>query len=304
MRLLLLIALFLSAGHADPSLPLALAGTEQTKPSQKNEKPQGWDLGTARARIDAVRAEIDRLGDHQWAGAYYMGDGLGVNVSLNLAPESGFTFVWTGCLGIYDYNYGPIEEREDGLLVLRPQLENDRRGFQGTATEFYPVRWGARRYLLPKDELIEFANAVNSGEAASPSYHGRFLVGVTRDTNPDGGLPPVMGIPTGPKGLRDKVFEEPLVARITPTGERKIGPALVYGAKTPVRIEAGAKSGIFVGMELFPLVGSGLDKVVVTDVQPESATGVLYQCRIGEEEWIPLERVTEVSSRSRLYLGY
>jgi hypothetical protein len=303
MRLLLL-TLLLTAEHAAPALPVAFATLVQTKPAPNQEKPQGWDLGAARVRIEVVRADIDHLQDHEWAGTYYMGDGLGVNVSLNLAPTNGFTFVWTGCLGIYDYNYGPVEEREDGLLVLRPQLENDRRGFRGTATEFYPVRWGARRYLLPKDELIEFANAVNSGEAASPDYHGRFLVGVTRDANADGGLPPVVGLPTGPEGLRDKLFEEPLVAPITPTGERKIGPALVYGAKTPIRIEAGASRGVFVGMELFPLIGSGLDKVVITEVEPDSSTGILYQSRLGDEEWIALERVTDVSSRSRLYLGY
>jgi hypothetical protein len=39
-------------------------------------------------------------------GQYYLGDGLGVNCSLELHPDHRFRFVWRGCLGMYDRNQG------------------------------------------------------------------------------------------------------------------------------------------------------------------------------------------------------
>ena len=36
----------------------------------------------AKLKREAILAEIKRLGNHPWAGAYYAGDGLGVNTTL------------------------------------------------------------------------------------------------------------------------------------------------------------------------------------------------------------------------------
>src|SRR6267143_4128952 len=46
-----------------------------------------------------INQELDILKAHPWAGKYYYGDGLGVNVHLSLAPKSGFVFTWNGCPG-------------------------------------------------------------------------------------------------------------------------------------------------------------------------------------------------------------
>jgi hypothetical protein len=56
--------------------------------------------------------ELKTLKAHAWAGKYHYGDGLGVNVDLSLAPKSGFVFTWHGCLGLYDLNYGGVEEAD------------------------------------------------------------------------------------------------------------------------------------------------------------------------------------------------
>ena len=53
----------------------------------------------ATERRSAVQAEIKTLGKHPWAGEYYEGDGLGVGISLALAPKAGYVFEWHGCLG-------------------------------------------------------------------------------------------------------------------------------------------------------------------------------------------------------------
>src|SRR5262245_32032 len=63
---------------------------------------------TANSMRDKIRAEVKSLGEHEWAGEYYAGDGLGVNTSLAIAPKSGYVFEWHGCLGLYDRNYGAV----------------------------------------------------------------------------------------------------------------------------------------------------------------------------------------------------
>src|SRR4051812_10255954 len=50
-------------------------------------------------RSAIVEAEIKALGDHPWAGSYYLGDGLGMNVKLSLAPSAGVVATWMGCMG-------------------------------------------------------------------------------------------------------------------------------------------------------------------------------------------------------------
>src|SRR5687767_13739491 len=60
------------------------------------------------ARERAFRDELTAFQEHPWAGEYYYGDGLGVNVRLLLTPQSGFVFQWRGCLGVYDRNHGAV----------------------------------------------------------------------------------------------------------------------------------------------------------------------------------------------------
>jgi hypothetical protein len=82
-----------------------------------------------------IQDEIAALGNHEWAGEYYEGDGLGVNVSLILAPKSGYVFEWHGCLGLYDRNYGAVTLK-DRRIRLSFTFPNKREGFQGIAEEF------------------------------------------------------------------------------------------------------------------------------------------------------------------------
>jgi len=45
----------------------------------------------ARQRSAKIDAEIAALGiDHEWAGHYYKGNGVGFDLSASIAPQSGF----------------------------------------------------------------------------------------------------------------------------------------------------------------------------------------------------------------------
>ena len=105
---------------------------------------------TAAIRVQQLRKkiheELSNLEADHWAGRYYFGDGLGVNVSLDIAPKTGFVFEWHGCLGLYDRNYGKVQEK-DGEIHLAFELENKQEGFQGISPAFLPIRWGNRRYF-------------------------------------------------------------------------------------------------------------------------------------------------------------
>lgn len=77
------------------------------------------------ARIAVVEAELERLGGaHPWAGCWYTGDGLGTNVTLWLAPDTGCVTRWTGCLGLYGANWGSVRE-EYGVLRVTFGRPND-----------------------------------------------------------------------------------------------------------------------------------------------------------------------------------
>src|SRR5690348_8850360 len=100
-------------------------------------------------------AAADSVALKDIAGDYFFGDGLGVRCSMTLTAKGEFTFQWRGCGGTYDTNAGPASVK-DGILHITPLKLNLRDGLRGTPTEFYPVRWGARMYLVPTNEVVEF----------------------------------------------------------------------------------------------------------------------------------------------------
>lgn len=202
---------------------------------------------TAKKRHDSIVAELKRLGkDHAWAGDYFFGDGKGVNVSLDLAPEAGFAFEWHGCLGDYDRNYGTVQA-EGGLLHLRCELPNFNEGFQGIATNLVPVTWGTRHYLIAVEEMPDFCNAVNAKDEPRSRPWGRFLLRRGDEETP------VSGRPELPPKYQAFLLEKPLVAELVAVGPTKLKPSTSMKDVTfrivPVEVNAGKADGVFEGMK-------------------------------------------------------
>jgi hypothetical protein len=124
------------------------------------------------------------------AGDYYFGDGLGVNCSLTVTAKGKFTFQWNGCLGTYDENKGSASINM-GVLHIAPQKPNRRDGFRGTPTEFYPVRWGARLYLVPTNDIIEFCSDFNQGSEPRRGNRGQHYLRRSDADKPVSGKPAV-----------------------------------------------------------------------------------------------------------------
>lgn len=228
----------------------------------------------ATRRRETIEAEIQELAGHPWAGKYFYGDGLGVNVTLHLAPASGFVFEWHGCLGLYDRNYGPART-DQGVVKLDGQFPNNPgAGFQGIATDLVPIPWGPRRYLVPLDAVADFCNSVNAGYEPRTGGWGRHLLRVGDETKP------VKGPPEVPEAYRSWLLTAPIAARVTAVGETRTKPAIVpdYRSRiTPVTLEVGAADGVRPQMEFHLVEPDGVDSATVICVAERSCEAEVTQ---------------------------
>lgn len=229
----------------------------------------------------AIQGEITGLGEHPWAGDYYQGDGLGVNVQLLIAPQCGYLFEWHGCLGLYDRNYGCVKQ-EDGIICLSFTYPNDQEGFQGIADKFIPVVWGQRKYLIPSDKMIDFCNSVNSKSEPRQEIHGRHLLRAGDE------LKPVKGDPDIPEEYKKYLLKEPVTAEIVSVDKVETRPFAGGGEfqETLVTLNKGISAGLLNGMELYIddpnyCVGS----VVLQEVNPHESKGIMRQ--FVEEKQMP-----------------
>ncbi len=223
-----------------------------------------------------IQSEIATLGEHPWAGAYYYGDGRGVNVSLMLAPESGYLFTWRGCLGLYDRNYGPVSYANT-TLSLTFTYPNERNGFQGIAEELLLVTWGERTYLIPSDDVIGFCNAVNSRLEPRDRAHGRYFLKRGDDKRDISGLP---GIPSR---YRQYLLPDPVEAVIIEIGSSTTRPSRAdwHFKDTRVIIDKGAHDGLLAGMKLYVIDPSfHAETITLIGVEENSSEGMMTQ--IGE----------------------
>jgi len=188
-----------------------------------------------------IKKELKSSHEHPWAGQYYYGDGLGVNLQLDLAPRSGFVFTWHGCFGLYDLNYGKVEET-GGRIKLVFKFPNDKKGFQGTPSELIPVLWGERHYLVPPDSIVDFTNAINAGFEPRSGLHGRFLL--------KGGdeLKAVRGKPDLPSQYSAYLLEHPVEAEISSVNESRVDDLWRI---VNIGLNVGTAQGVKAGMEFW-----------------------------------------------------
>jgi hypothetical protein len=179
-----------------------------------------------------IAADTNSFSLKYLAGDYYYGDGLGTKCSLALTEQGDFTFEWRGCLGIYNENNGSASIH-DGVLHIAPKKPNVRKGPLGTPTEFFPVRWGARLYLIPTNEIVAFCSAVNQGDEPRHDSHGWYYL---RQNDWD---KPVTGMPKVPSPWAKYLLSEPIKGKITK-----------LDGKQSAWLDVGSDSGLLEGMIL------------------------------------------------------
>ena len=111
------------------------------------------------ARIADAKAEIASLPGHPWAGEYFAGDGLGMNLRLWLAPRTGAAFQWHGCLGLYEQNFGTVESNGP-YLSIDWKIENDDPYVTDTRYVVTPFRNSI--FLVPAHDVHRFCLAARN----------------------------------------------------------------------------------------------------------------------------------------------
>lgn len=231
---------------------------------------------TANSKRQSILEEITKLQGHEWAGDYYTGDGLSANISLAIAPKSGYVFEWHGCMGLYDRNYGLVTFT-NSRIRLAFTFKNDLEGWLGIAPELIPVSWGSRHYLIAADDMVGFCNNINSGQEPRNDMHGFCLLRRGDESQP------VTGLPKVPAEYQEYLLAKPIEATIIAVGSYKTRPSVVDWKfkETPVTIDAGTRQGLRVGMELsITKPGDKVEPVRITQVEEMRSEGVITQ--IGE----------------------
>lgn len=200
-----------------------------------------------------ILQEISSLRNHEWAGEYYCGDGMGYNLSLTMAPKSGYLFEASGCTGRYGRNYGPVTPSK-GRLRLAFRLPVQR---STIADQLIRVHWGCRRYLIPPKEMLEFCNAINAGTEPRTDIHGLHLLRWGDHSKA------VQGLPTVPDEFKDYLLARPIEAEVIEVRERADDRTLVV-------LNRGKMHGLLPGMELYIIEPDHLlESVRVTKVEDE-----------------------------------
>ncbi|MCA9253864.1 MAG: hypothetical protein R3E58_07045 [Phycisphaerae bacterium] len=227
-------------------LPVVASAQESGgRDSQRDKKFSDATKSEWNDRHERIQHEIESLPNHEWAGSYYHGDGLGVNASLTMAPSNGFVFVWTGCMGVYDRNYGDVTFTDQGTIQLTFEFVNDEKGFQGVSPEFMPIAWGERHYLIEPDRVIGFCNSVNSGREPREGARGFYFLRRGDESKPVDGMPPVDDF------HKQYMPADAIKAQIIEVGETT-STTSKYGITTvtaKVKLNVGSKDKVLPGME-------------------------------------------------------
>jgi len=281
MRLIFLSVAFLCLGSfvgcskpkPNGSSLVAQSEETQTQENAANEKLSERANREATKLKSQISSEIEALRNHDWAGSYYKGDGLGENVSLLLSPTNGYLFEWHGCMGLYDRNYGNIKLQKN-RLQLSFTFPNTRQGFQGIAEEFVPVSWGNRTYLIPSDDIVGFCNDVNSGGEPRRRVHGSYLL---RDGD-ESKL--VTGHPEIPLKFKPYLLDQPIEAVISEIESVTTRPNICdWNFKdTEVIIDSGTSDGVLPGMELYVVAPNEIvESVIIRSVEDSKSIGLMTQ---------------------------
>lgn len=293
---LAVIAMLAGTAHADEPAAPTPKPTPTAEEAERQRKH--WEEYQAREKLlrekrAAVEAQIVDLAGNpdkypawarEWAGMYYCGDGLGMNVAIALGPTGDLAYTWYGCMGLYDSNIGKVREAQDDRLVFDlEKREGGDSGMRYMEEEMALVRWGSRRYLVPMPDMQDFCNAVNDGwERSRPGL--RFAMKGTErvrawseeDTAPPKGLPEV------PSSARRWLLAVPIEAEIlrvenvrtTPTSSAKL-----VGLQADVAINAGTDKGLRQGMVLHVPADSMcvIDLAAIGDIESTGTLrGTLY----------------------------
>ena len=201
-----------------------------------------------------IKAELDEGTAADWAGEYYLGDGMGT-IAIVMAPGHGFASIWAGCMSVYGRSFGSVTQ-QGGRLLLNHEVPNQPGVFGNFPNVLVPVRHGERVYLVGEEQAAEFVAAIDRGsdpcENSCPDLFLRYqstsipdMAAETRVNSPDFAL----------------------FARVI----RVVEPDLeaVDGAfrwrKAKIELDVGSDAGVYEGLELYSTTAGWITDTIIVD---------------------------------------
>ena len=231
------------------------------------------------AKRGEIRTELETLKDHPWAGIYTKGLFLGAHWELYIAPQAGFVYtcrstdqVVNGALLLIDLNYGDVIW-ENGIIKLKPALENDKNEANPMPTEWITITWGDRLYLVPADGIVGLCNAINAGNLG---FNPFFVRGDYRNN-----LRQPEGLPDVPETYKPYLLIKPIEGAIITVGEtREVRKRSTIIYETVVTINKGKQDGVLPGMEFFVTTPENIkifSPIKLTKVLDTESEGIIEQ---------------------------
>lgn len=279
--------------------------TPSPRPTRGQDEQVWGNLRSAQPQIQAratrIKAELATLPDaelaeghwaREWAGEYYVGNGLGMNVRILVAPDAGITYTWDGCMGIYDGNHGDIVDtfdldddgRPDGLRINWALDPINRYDFNSET--FYFVRWAGpdggkgRRYLVPEAKMLDMVNHYNQGGYprdsmyTAPLRYDRPAVG---ERGWRASKKPVAGVPQLPARWAKLLLVKAVdanVTHVTPITTRNVTNG-VDVTLARVTLDKGSADGLYLGLQVWIHKGiDGTGTLTIDKLQEHTAEAV------------------------------
>lgn len=255
-------------GVALIALCLSVGGASSRLQAQQSE-------GSAKLCLDRkkqIDAELASSREVPWVGEY-----RGHMAIFSLAPSAGF-FYFQGSDYIYSScAWGSVKD-SDGAITLVPDPSVPIEATRGLAIEWMPVKWGDRRYIIPKDGILDFVNSVNNGY--EPAYRipgvGASFLNKAGDEDRR-----VSGFPEVPTVYLRYLLKTPIRGRVTAVGTFQVEKMDSGGTETRstnVTLNVGARQGVLVGMRFVTYKPRLIhEDIVVTEVLDDRSKGIVRQ---------------------------
>jgi hypothetical protein len=196
---------------------------------------------------------------NEWSGVYRLGD------------HHPTVFMWSLNQGFLTWgsnhtfhpsriNFGKAEF-SNNRLILKPEINKEHLNFQFVPTELVPVKWGEQHFLIPADELINFAYAVHSGAESQIVWYFAKSEDYQKSR---------AGLPDLPKELQKIMTMKAVRPMIT---------AIKKDAddfwKTEISLNLGRADKLIKGMYFYYSKPSGGLRIRITDLQEKSSKAVM-----------------------------
>jgi hypothetical protein len=216
------------------------------------------------ALAERIRAETAATKPgHPVAGSFYLGDGLGTNLALDMGPGGEYVMMWHGCMGLYHHESGTYTFDEKSVKLTSAAGHAD----PGLADyrDLLRVAWGRRAYLVPRAETSDFVRAINGAREPRSCLQGEGFLRIGDEKLPAPGEP---ALPEEFKSQLAPTFKASILRVGEPEYQNWYHPPMV---RRVVVLNAGSRHGVCKNMIFHP-VGDAAEPFVarVTKVEEES----------------------------------